>query len=168
MNRRRLLAKLGGVGILAGIVGGVVHRRRSRGTPVVSEDEGTAVEPTEGSGPGSAVATRGGDVELVLEEAVDRLNSGAVTFVHDAFSIHNRDAGPVSVWIDADPVADGHGTPSVRFYRGRDLRDRIDSPPNAADLEPDSRLAVGVLARTVDVPEGPLLDRIVVRSERQR
>jgi len=162
MNRRSVL-KYGGLGLGGLLVGGVVHRRRSGRTEVVSDGDNTSVHDGDEDEPGKP---EGGDaIEIDLEREADGVNSDSVTFVHGAFTVCNRGKDETSIWVDADPIENARGEASVRFYR--ELGERIDDPSAAVDLAPKECLPVGVMTRTFGLSaDGPLVDKVVVRSDR--
>ena len=101
------------------------------------------------------------------ERDLTRFNSNSVSFVHDVFFVCNQGEECVTVWIDADPVRNEHGNPSVEFYRDGDLDDRLEDPDEVECLEPNDCLGVGIIARTAGLGADTVLaDTIYVRSTR--
>ena len=166
MNRRSLLTSLGGVGAGGLAVGGVIYwRRDSSDTTVSSGDDDTTVRPPDGEGPDDEKSAIYLDVP---KGGYGRHNSNSVTFTHDAFYVCNRGKTSASIWIDADPIENDRGEPTVQFYRGRSLDERVDAPHVAVTIDPDECLGVGLLTRTFGIAaETPLVDEVVVRTDRK-
>lgn len=106
------------------------------------------------------------DIEFTREN-LGGFNSGSVSFVHEVFIVCNRGDECATVWIEADPIENEHGDPSVGFYRDGVLEDRLEDPDEVVCLEPDDCLTVGVITRTAGIAADTLLlDEIRIRTER--
>ncbi|MFP9190890.1 hypothetical protein [Natronosalvus vescus] len=179
LNRRQTLAGLGSIGLGALALVGVSYWRQTSETAVRSNDDDTTVHsPGTSNGTDDDGTDDGGDpidtekkrkITIQLPKGDhDRFNSDSISFVHDGFYVCNRGKSAASVWIDADPVTNDRGEPAVRFYRDGNLGDRIDSSDQAAHLEADSCLRVGVMTRTFGIAgETTLVEKVDVRTERK-
>ena len=165
MNRRSFLVTAGGVSAGGLAIGGILYSRRdSDGTPVSSDDDDTTV-----SRPGDDKQDREkSKIEIDFgKHDLDRHNSNSVTFSHEVFFVCNRGKESASIWIEADPIQNSHGEPSVRFYADRTLDDRVDASTRTQTIEPDDCLPVGVMTRTFGLSsDTKLLEEIVVRTDR--
>lgn len=193
MKRREALFALAGLGGV-GLVGFMLVDREtipvesddenttvhSPDPPAAGHDDDTTREepPDEDEGgqgggvagipslPGAGGANNPTSLEIDLEDhGLDRFNAGAMSFAHDVFLVCNRHEVPVDIWVDADPVANARGDPSVVFYRGDRLEDRIDDPDNAATLASEECLSVGIQTNTDGIRgQTDLLEEIRIRT----
>ena len=164
MNRRKFLTGAAAVGAGGVAVGGILWWRRNDGTTITSEDRETTISPPDDDDP-SKEAT---EIELVLPKGdLDRYNSNSVTVTDGAFSVCNRGSNAASVWLEADPIENSRGEPSVRFTSDDNRDPYLDTADGAVSLDPDECLDVGVVTRTHGLSQGvTLVDRVDVRTDR--
>ena len=164
MNRRTFLTGVGAVGAGGVAIGGIVWWRRTGGTTITSEDRETTISPPDDDDP-SKEAT---EIELVLPKGdLDRYNSDSVTVTDGSFSVCNRGSNAARVWLEADPIENTNGEPSVRFTSDGHHDSYLDTPDGAVSLDPDECLDVGVVTRTHGLAQGvTLVDRVDVRTDR--
>jgi hypothetical protein len=177
MNRRRLLAALGGLAGTGSAIGTgaftSVSADRDLEVQVADDaDALLALSPCDGPN-GDYVTTSGGTAAIDVTASNGNIdgsgvNAEATTVADGVLSIRNQGTQPVGVWLDVDPVEDGSGTDRLQFYVDGDRSTEIVGQANAVCLGVGESVCVGFSADTHGVSSTSALvtdDAMVVNAD---